>query len=308
MIMALLALTAVLLDWRLGEPRKWHPLIYFGRLADAVEGKFYGKADDTSWAKRLRGVFAVLLLIVPLTVVALWLSALPFVGPVFSVLILYLCIGHKSLHDHARPVVVALNSNNTAEARRLAGCMVSRDTESLNIIGAVTESVLENGNDAVFGTLFWFAIAGAPGAILYRLANTLDAMWGYRNDQYRYFGWAAARFDDLLNYLPARLTALTYALVGKTQQALLCWRTQAPAWDSPNAGPVMAAGAGALGIGIGGAACYRGEWQQRPVLGVTVKPKAHDIERALILVRHGVLLWLGCFVVAGIVMAGFAYA
>jgi len=302
--LALLVLAAVLLDWWLGEPRKRHPLVYFGKLAEFVKRKFYGSTDEAPLVKRLRGCFAIMLLILPLTVVAILISSLPYVGLGLSLLMLYFSLGHKSLHDHARPIAKALSNNNDVEARRLVGYMVSRDTESLDIIAAATESVLENGNDAVFGALFWFAIAGAPGAILYRLANTLDAMWGYRNDEYRYFGWAAARFDDLLNYFPARLTALTYALMGRTQQALHCWRVQAPTWDSPNAGPVMAAGAGALGIGLGGAACYQGERHKRPVLGVAVKPEAHDIERALTLVRHGVHLWLACFFILG----GFAYA
>jgi len=296
---ALLALAAVLLDWLLGEPRRLHPLIGFGRLTDRVEHGLYGSAGGTPRARKIRGAFAMVLLLLPFTATAAALAAPPYAGVVFSLFMLYFAIGHKSLHDHARPVAIALLNNNDDEARRLVGRMVSRDSAALDITGAATESVLENGNDGVFGALFWFVIAGGAGAVLYRLANTLDAMWGYRNDRYRDFGWAAARLDDVLNYLPARLTALTYALLGKTWQALVCWRTQAPAWDSPNAGPVMAAGAGALGISIGGPARYLGEWHKRPILGVGAASMTNDIERALRLVRHSVWLWLGLLVVAG---------
>jgi adenosylcobinamide-phosphate synthase len=152
--------------------------------------------------------------------------------------------------------------------------------------------VLENGNDAVFGALCWFALAGAPGVIVYRLANTLDARWGYRNPRYRDFGWAAARLDDVLNYLPARLTALTYAHLGKPLRALECWWRQAGAWESPNAGPVMAAGAGALGVRLGGPACYAGQWRARPPLGNETAPQLADIEGGLRLIRQGVAIWL----------------
>ena len=180
------------------------------------------------------------ILLVPFTLAAVALAALPYVGAVFSVVALYFALGLRSLHDHARPVAEALRAGDETEARARVGLMVSRDSAALDITAATTESVLENGNDGVFGALFWFAVAGAPGAILYRLANTLDAMWGYRNDRYLHFGWAAARLDDVLNYLPARLTALTYAVLGRTRQALACWHSQAPSWDSPNAGPVTA--------------------------------------------------------------------
>ncbi len=101
----------------------------------------------------------------------------------------------------------------------------------------------------------------------------------------------------MLSYFPARLTALTYAALGHTRQAIHCWRMQAPRWDSPNAGPVMAAGAGALGVRLGGPARYQGEWHERPPLGAGEAPEAADIERALALVRHGVLLWLAAMAV-----------
>ncbi|MNZ78367.1 cobalamin biosynthesis protein [compost metagenome] len=168
---------------------------------------------------------------------------------------------------------------------------------------ATTESVLENGSDAVFAALFWFLVAGAPGVVLYRLSNTLDAMWGYRNERFERFGWAAAKIDDVLNYLPARLVALTYALLGKTALALRCWQRQAPQWDSPNAGPVMAAGAGALGVALGGAAIYHGELHVRPDLGEGPAPGARDIERALNLVYGGVLLWLALLLLGSLYLA-----
>jgi adenosylcobinamide-phosphate synthase len=298
---ALIALSAVLLDGWLGEPKRWHPLVGFGRLAERVEHALRGASDVVPHARRWRGIAAWLVLIFPLTAITTALCALPGAGMVCSVAALYFALGHRSLHDHARPVADALRAGNEAAARARVSLMVSRDSAALDVENAATESVLENGNDGVFGALFWFVVAGGAGAVLYRLANTLDAMWGYRNEKYRHFGWAAARFDDVLNYIPARLTALTYAVLGRTRLALRCWRTQAPAWDSPNAGPVMAAGAGALGIVLGGPACYQGEWHERPVLGIGPRPTVDDIERALRLVRHGVALWLiALCVVAGL--------
>jgi adenosylcobinamide-phosphate synthase len=117
-------------------------------------------------------------------------------------------------------------------------------------------------------------------------------MWGYRNVRFLYFGWAAARIDDALNWCPARLTALSYAVLGQRRQALACWKEQAPAWSSPNAGPVMAAGAGALGLALGGAAVYDGEVEQRPPLGCGVAPQGADIVRAWRLVAMSAALWM----------------
>jgi len=290
MTVFLLTLAAILLDWLLGEPRRGHPLAAFGSLAAWLERRLY--APD-----RWRGVFAVALLLLPPVWLAAELAALPDVwgaafSTAFSIWALYFALGHKSLHDHVRPIVAALRRGDESAARVAAARIVSRDAETLDIAPAACESVLENGSDGVFGALFWFLVAGAPGAILYRLANTLDATWGYKNPRYLAFGWAAASLDDMLNLVPARLTALTYAVLGHTRQALDCWREQAPAWDSPNAGPVMAAGAGALSIRLGGPARYDGEWHERPPLGCGIAPVVADIERALALVRHGVLLWL----------------
>jgi adenosylcobinamide-phosphate synthase len=158
------------------------------------------------------------------------------------------------------------------------------------------ESLLENGNDAVFGTLFWFVIAGGPGALLFRLANTLDAMWGYRTPRFQAFGCAAARLDDTLNWIPARLTALSYTLLGNRHLAWRCWHAQAKQWSSPNAGPVMAAGAGALQVQLGGTASYDGVIEQRPPLGSGRDAGAADILRAWRLVHATTIWW--CIVMA----------
>jgi adenosylcobinamide-phosphate synthase len=241
--------------------------------------------------------------VLPLTLLVGVLAQVASIGWAVEILALYAALGLKSLGEHARPVAQALRLGDLQLARERVGYMVSRNTAALDATGvarAGTESVLENGSDAVFAALFWFLVAGAPGVVLYRLSNTLDAMWGYRNPRFERFGWAAAKIDDGLNYLPARLVALTYALLGKTALALRCWRQQAPQWDSPNAGPVMAAGAGALGVSLGGAAEYYGELHVRPDLGAGPPPRARDIERALNLVNGGVLLWLVLLIIWGL--------
>ncbi|QVL17718.1 cobalamin biosynthesis protein [Pseudomonas qingdaonensis] len=291
MSVTLLSVAGVALDALLGEPRRAHPLVAFGRYAGRLEQRF--NAGGRGW--RSHGVTAWFLAVVPLTLLVTVLSWLPYIGWLVEILALYCALGLRSLGEHVRPVAEALRGGDLDEARRRVGYLVSRETGELDdtaVARAATESVLENGSDAVFAALFWFVVAGAPGVVLYRLSNTLDAMWGYRNERFERFGWAAARIDDLLNYIPARLVALTYAVLGRTRLALSCWRRQAPLWDSPNAGPVMAAGAGALGVELGGAAVYHGELHQRPQLGEGPPADADAIERGWQLVCKGVWLWL----------------
>ncbi|MCG4455220.1 adenosylcobinamide-phosphate synthase CbiB [Pseudomonas sp. MMS21-TM103] len=296
------AVAGVALDAVFGETKGWHPLVAFGRMAERIEQRC--NAGGGGW--RSHGLSAWCLAVLPLTLLVGVLAQVPVFGWVVDVLALYVALGLQSLGEHAQPVARALRLGDLQLARERVGYMVSRNTAALDATGvarAGTESVLENGSDAVFAALFWFLVAGAPGVVLYRLSNTLDAMWGYRNPRFERFGWAAAKIDDGLNYLPARLVALTYALLGKTALALRCWRQQAPQWDSPNAGPVMAAGAGALGVSLGGAAEYHGEQHLRPQLGQGPPAQARDIERALNLVYGGVLLWLALLLLWGIYRA-----
>ena len=289
---------SLLADRVFGELRRFHPLVGFGRWANAVEQATRRIVGE----HRLAGVLAWAIAVLPWVTLALWVRELhPQAHWAVDILLLYFTLGGQSLAEHAEAVATPLAAGDLDTARLRVGWIVSRDTRELDPTGvarAATESVLENGNDAVFGALFWFVLGGGIGALLFRLTNTLDAMWGYRTPRYLRFGWAAARLDDVLNMLPARLTALTYALLGNTRRALRCWRTQAARWDSPNAGSVMAAGAGAIGIALGGSAIYHGQLEDRPRLGTGEAARATDIDKAVALVHNSIWLWL--LAVAGV--------
>ena len=320
---------ALVLDALFGEVRRYHPLAGFGRVADMLERALnrdhggHGGAMPfpiSPVSPATAGLAALVLLVLPPVALA---AALPTVtlslffgagGVALSgagsvalsasgiailaghVFVLYLCIGARSLRQHARAVQQRLAAGDVSGARQAVAQVVSRDATRLaptRIAVACIESVVENGNDAVFGVFLWYALLGLPGAVCYRLVNTLDAMWGYRSPRFKRFGRAAARFDDLLNWLPARLSALAYCVAGRFKSGWRCWRQQGPSWKSTNAGAVMAAGSGALQVTTGGAEVYAGTPQQRPLLGCGRDPQAADIGRAITLVSRATLLWLG---------------
>jgi adenosylcobinamide-phosphate synthase len=296
---------ALVLDWWWGEPRRWHPLVGFGRAANFIESKL-----NHGDRRIVRGLLAWCLLLLPLLTVAVllqrWCASLPSpLALVAQALIIYVAVALRGLNDHAHAVTIALHAEDLTRARYSLSMIVSRDTTALNsteISSATIESVLENGSDAVIATLFWFAVAGIPGVVVHRAANTLDAMWGYRNLRYNEFGRIAARVDDVLNFIPARLTALGYALCGNTATAVHSWSARARAWGSPNAGPVMAAGAGALQVQLGGAAYYEGKQEQRPPLGCGHAPNVDDIARAQQLVLRTAVLFVATVFVSGWLM------
>jgi adenosylcobinamide-phosphate synthase len=299
---ALAVITAVLLDALLGEPKRWHPLVGFGWMANKIEHVL--NQNMRPCLARLAGLSAWLLLLLPFTAIS-YLARHTSFAWVADVALLYLAIGAQSLSQHALQVHAPLSEGNLQKARHAISMIVSRDTSQLNeteIATATVESVLENGNDAIFGAIFWFVLLGGSGAVLFRLANTLDAMWGYRTPRFLYFGWAAARLDDILNLIPARLTALSYALCGHTRTALKCWMAQASTWYSPNAGPVMSAGAGALEVQLGGNAVYHGTAKQRPTLGMGALANTQHILSATNLVKRSIALWCLVIIAVSILM------
>lgn len=313
LITCTLCFAGVALDAVLGEPSRGHPLVAFGKLVVRIERALNPDRDaphkspterehavppaSRPLRARIAGVAGWAIAVVPPVVL---LAVLTHVLPLMlswpiQAIALWFALGARSLADHIAPVEDALRAGDLARARALTSRVVTRDLSGADepaVARAAIESALENGNDAIFGALFWFVVAGGAGALAFRLINTLDAMWGYRTPRMRYFGWAAARLDDAANYVPARLTALTYAVCGNARSALACWRAQASAWESPNAGPVMASGAGSLNVACGGAAWYHGILESRPVLGCGQVPQAADIGRALSLVKRSIGLWL----------------
>jgi adenosylcobinamide-phosphate synthase len=287
-----------------GDPRRGHPVAAFGRGAQTLErvlwrdhrgrGALYtlvcagGAVGATAFAARgLRDRRAASF---ALTAAATWAV-----------------LGGTSLGREARAIGGALAAGDVALARERLPRLCGRDPQALDapqIARAVVESVAENTSDAVVGALVWGALAGAPGLVGFRAVNTLDAMVGHLSPRHRRFGWASARLDDVAGWPGARLTtALAVLAGGDPRTALRAVRQDAGRHPSPNAGPVEASFAGALGVRLGGTLSYGGRVEHRPVLNHTGRPvEVADIERAVRLSRRVSVLTL-----AACVAGRFAY-
>ncbi|PKF61606.1 cobalamin biosynthesis protein CobD [Psychromonas sp. psych-6C06] len=291
-------LCALLIDHLLGEPRRFHPLIFFGNLARKLEKRL----NQGSHRKRLlMGIAAWLILVIPipLLVVAV-LSFVPFyIAFLINVYVVYWAVALKSLTEHGMQIYQPLTDNNLSQAQHYCAYIVSRDTSELDaqaISRATTESMLENGHDGVTATLIYFVIGGAPLVIMHRLSNTLDAMWGYRTAQFNYFGKCSARMDDLLGFISAKVTTLLFAIVGlfngTAKMALFNAYQQSKTYKSHNGGWVMAAGATVINVCLGGTAIYFGKSVQSPQLGQGEAVQSKHIKMSLTLVRQAVCVGL----------------
>lgn len=287
---ALGLLAGYVADRMWGDPPRHHPVAGFGAVAVRLEGHLY--ADDrragTVYAATLVGGTAMVGLAVDRAT-----ARRPFLRFLTTTAVTWAVLGGRSLEREADAVRELLDAGDIRAARQRLTHLVGRDTEHLTeteVSRAVIESVAENTSDAVVAPLLAGAVAGVPGLVAYRAANTLDAMVGHRNDRYNRFGWASARLDDLLNWLPARVTAALAALLaptvgGRPSDAFQAWRRDAAGHPSPNAGPVEAAFAGALGIQLGGVNSYGGVAEDRRTLGHGREPTTEDIEAATHLAR-----------------------
>ena len=277
-------------DRRWGDPRRGHPVAAFGTVASRLEQRMW--VDD-----RRAGVAYSAVLVGGAALLGLALDRTTRHRPgarfLLTAATTWAVLGGRSLETEALAVRDLLDTGDLTAARGRLTHLVGRDTDRLDepaIARAVIESVAENTSDAVVAPLVAGAVAGVPGMLAYRAANTLDAMVGHRNDRHANFGWASARLDDVLNWLPARLTATLAALLapavgGRPADAFGAWRRDAAGHPSPNAGPVEATFAGALGLQLGGINSYGGVVDDRRTLGTGREPTKEDIEAAVHLAR-----------------------
>lgn len=272
---------AMLLDALLGEP-KWlwsripHPAVLMGQTINWCDARF-----NSGDMRTIKGVLTMIALAVMAWILGTLLSAL---GPIVEILLAAILIAQKSLVQHVQAVGDALRLS-VGDGRRAVAMIVGRDTAQMDgpaVSRAAIESAAENLSDGVIAPVFWFLIAGLPGLLLYKITNTADSMIGHRTPHHQQFGWAAARFDDLLNLIPARLTA---GLIVVAYQ-LRDWpaiRREALQHRSPNAGWPEAAMARALNVALSGPRAYAGEMQNFPWVHPSGQRQSgpDDIDRAV---------------------------
>lgn len=258
---ALILVLAMVLDAVLGEPKTlWdrvpHPAVLMGRAVGLVDARLNKGA-----ARQIRGVAAMVMLVAGAVALGWILQAL---GGLAEVIVVAILLAQKSLADHVRAVADALRLS-LGDGRRAVARIVGRDTATMDepaVARAAIESAAENFSDGVIAPAFWFLVAGLPGLLVYKITNTADSMIGYRTETYEDFGKAAARFDDLLNVIPARLAA---ALIAVSHGRLSDWRAiaiDARLHRSPNAGWPEAAMARALNVALAGPRSYDGQMRE----------------------------------------------
>lgn len=300
------AAAGLLGDLLLGDPRRGHPVAAFGRAAGAAEKVLW--RDHRGWGALHTAVCAG-------SAVALGAGVGRVVRPsraasvALTAAATWAVVGGTSLAREARVIGRALEAGDVEAARDRLPHLCGRDPQALDADGiarAVVESVAENTSDAVVGALVWGAVGGVPGLLGFRAVNTLDAMVGHRSPRYRRYGWASARLDDVAGWPGARLTAVLATVAGGDPRgAVRAWRADAAKHPSPNAGPVEASFAGALGVRLGGTLSYGGRVERRPVLNAAGRTVAvHDIERAVRLSKRVSWLALGACVAARRIVKG----
>jgi adenosylcobinamide-phosphate synthase len=285
---------AMAVDALLGWPdrlfaRIGHPVVWLGRFIATLDAQANRETDPPA-TRRVAGV------IVTVVVIALaagfgWivqrLTTSGLTGAVITGILAWPFVAFRSLYDHVAAVRDPLRAGSLEAAREAVSKIVGRDPKQLEEAGvarAAIESLAENASDGVVAPVFWGMLFGLPGIIGYKAVNTLDSMIGHRSPRHEAFGWAAARIDDVANFIPARLTGLLFALLAGSEraQAISCMRHDAQQHRSINAGWPEAALAGALAVRLCGPRSYHGEIAEEPWLNGSARdPAAADITRGL---------------------------
>jgi len=290
-------ISAVLLDLLLGDPR-WlpHPVVGIGRMISILEKvlRRLVKSD------RLGGILLLITVVGLTAAIALLIvkgaSALhPYLGFAASTWLSYTCLAARSLHAESKLVADRLIAGDLAGARRNLSRIVGRDTDDLTepeIWRALVETVAENTSDGVIAPLFYLMLGGPVLGLAYKAVNTLDSMVGYKNERYLHFGWASARFDDLANWLPARLTGLLMVAVAPLaglsgRYSFRMMLRDGRNHSSPNSGIPEAATAGALGVQLGGVNSYFGTIVEKPTIGDPLRELSHVSYRGAIRLMYG---------------------
>lgn len=284
-----------LLDIGFGDPLgKLHPVCLIGKLIESCEKSLRRICKRTRtgelWAGiLLAGVVSLICFLLPFYFLRMLSRISPWLALVVHGLLAWQLIAMKSLKKESMAVFHALKSGSLADARRAISSIVGRDTESLDcagVIRAAVETVAENTSDGVIAPLLYIAVGGAPLGFLYKAVNTMDSMVGYQNERYLYFGRAAAKFDDALNFIPARVSAVlmlaaAWILRFDYQNARRIFLRDRHNHASPNSAQTESVCAGALGLQLAGYAYYFGELHRKPTIGDALRPiEAEDIVRA----------------------------
>jgi adenosylcobinamide-phosphate synthase len=298
-----IALVAALFERLNGYPQALvnaigHPVIWIGKLIGLGDEKF-NRLELPFAARQLRGALVLAAILAVVAAISLTISftlrAIPY-GWIVEAVLASSLLAQKGLRDAVLRVAKALAARDIPAAREAVSHIVGRDTANLDradIARAATETLAENGSDGVIAPMFYLAIFGLPGAAVYKAINTADSMIGHRSERHEAFGWAAARLDDVVNFIPARLTALLLVAVAGAgaANALRAVRRDASKHASPNAGWPESAMAGALGISLGGPRAYHGELLDLPTMGDGRRElAAEDISAAIRLYDR--MLWL----------------
>jgi adenosylcobinamide-phosphate synthase len=259
-----------------------HPVVLIGRWGRFLEPFLMEVFPRGNWQK-LGGVVFLSLVTVPPVWLAIVLTGSffpPFWGNLSSIYLAYSLLAARSLYEHVRDVARALEAEDLTGARVLLRKIVGRDTQALNgseISRAALESLSENLTDAVVAPLFFLFLGGLPLLVLYKSVSTMDSQVGYKNDLYKDFGWASARFDDLLAFIPARLTmvlCMGFALLGRSRlkESFRLMLSERHFHPSPNSGHGISGYSALLCVRLGGGAFYQGQWVEKPSIGKGFQP------------------------------------